>query len=992
MKQAFAKGLLSARVSATAMGLGLVLAAGQTLALTPAGTDINNRATVTYEDANGNEYSAQSNESSVTVAEVYAATLEDDGEKYGAPGETVYFSHTLINTGNTQDTFALAAGGGTTVPVGAPAYTVYHDIDGNGAPGAGEPVVTSLTLNADQIANLVVAVPVPSGATNGSSIESILHVVSNGGGAGAVEDIGSNDDETTYDADGDSINDGDDTNQHVVNVTTGAVLQLNKTASVSSAGAGDTIRYTLQLTNTGGSPATDVIIADPIPAGTTFAGVIAVNGLLAGNGDDWMDENDAWQNSPGAAYPAATNLTLIDEETGEDLDGSTTSGDSDLPGIRFRDKEIGVNTTVTIVYEVTVDAGASAGDNIRNTFIAGVDGDADDEPDNRGKSNTTTTTITQTPAVDVRDTGDTADDDAAVNDVALQDSAAAGAVVTFANVVANNGNGSDTFDLAISDDGGTSYTGAGTVPGGAAAFPAGTLFTFWDVNNNVQLTDTNGNGIPDTGSIAPGADRRITVRAKLPASAGSGSTGPYVATMVATSFFDNTISDDKLEVLGEITAPSVDLANTHASLETAAGDGSADAFVSGAPIETENAVVGGVATFDLFVANNSGNPQSFTLGAQLPDGWSVTFQEVGVDLDPDGSGPGFPDGTVDTGSAGTTVTSTPNLPAGAIYQYKALVQVSSVVDEALADFTGTVTSSGENAADGNTDTDGDYPVVFTVVSASDGSVTDSKLDAVDVTSAPSLSVTPDGANQVQPGGNVDYSHIIANNGNTTEDVTLTAMNSLAADGWSNNTQLNVVGSGWVELSNLPSGSVDVLAPNGDTITVEINTAGADPVVTLEPGERLDVQVTVFAPSNAPAGTVDTYTLTAAGSVSDSAADATEVVTGQVRLNKQAAVDTNCDCTADTPFADIQSATVEPGQCVIWQLTATNEGATAAQNVEITDETTAFTGFQSATDATATVASGAAIPANTGGLPTIQWVIGTLESGENSTASFCVEVE
>lgn len=47
MKLAFQKGLLSARVSASAMGLGLVLAAGQTLALTPAGTDINNRATVT---------------------------------------------------------------------------------------------------------------------------------------------------------------------------------------------------------------------------------------------------------------------------------------------------------------------------------------------------------------------------------------------------------------------------------------------------------------------------------------------------------------------------------------------------------------------------------------------------------------------------------------------------------------------------------------------------------------------------------------------------------------------------------------------------------------------------------------------------------------------------------------------------------------------------------------------------------------------------------
>lgn len=37
-------------------------------AITPAGTVIKNLATVTYQDSLGNEYSAQSNESVVTVA------------------------------------------------------------------------------------------------------------------------------------------------------------------------------------------------------------------------------------------------------------------------------------------------------------------------------------------------------------------------------------------------------------------------------------------------------------------------------------------------------------------------------------------------------------------------------------------------------------------------------------------------------------------------------------------------------------------------------------------------------------------------------------------------------------------------------------------------------------------------------------------------------------------------------------------------------------
>ena len=61
----------------------------------------------------------------------------------------------------------------------------------------------------------------------------------------------------------------------------------------------------------------------------------------------------------------------------------------------------------------------------------------------------------------------------------------------------------------------------------------------------------------------------------------------------------------------------------------------------------------------------------------------------------------------------------------------------------------------------------------------------------------------------------------------------------------------------MQLDNLPTANdVAVRTPNGNTILVDINNAGANPLVTLEPGQRLDVRVTVFAPSNAPAGTVD----------------------------------------------------------------------------------------------------------------------------------------
>lgn len=980
MKLAFQRGLLPARVSASVMGLGLVLAAGQTLALTPAGTDINNRATVTYEDANGNSYSAQSNESTVTVAEVYAATLENDGSKSGAPGETVYFTHTLTNTGNADDSFSVDGLAGLDAATGASTYTVYLDANGNGVPDAGESAVTNINLNAGQQAELIVAVPVPAGAGAGDTIESTLLVESVGGGAGTVEDIGANGDAGTYDADGDSTPDGNDTNNNVVTVTTDAVLQLSKTAVPNF--TDNTITYTLEVKNNGGRAAEDVDIFDPIPANATFAEIVSVNGLLASSSDQWLDSTGALQSLPHS-YAGIADLADVTEPAGVDLDGNGTTGET-LKGINFRDAIMGVNTTVTVVYKVDFDGTLASGTQIRNTFAAEGDLDGDGNADDPSTSNTTTTTIQQTYAVDATDTGDAADADATLNDVALQDEANSGAVVAFANIVANNGNGSDVFDLTINNNAGATYGGAGTVPAGAQAFPAGTLFTFWNATNNTQLTDTNGNGVPDTGAIAAGADRRITVRAQLPA--GVSGTGPFVATMVATSFGDNSVNDDKLEVLDEIVAPAVDLANSHSADLTDAGT-DADAFNAAAPTTTTEVAVGGIATFPLFVANNSGNAQSFTLGANLPAGWAVTFREVGVDTNADGTAD-------NTSNAGNVVTATPNLPAGAVYQYQAEVQVSSIVAQAAADFT------GAGAVDTN-DGDGDYPIRFTVVSASDGTISDQKLDAVDVIANRNITVSPNGANQVQPGGNVDYTHVIANGGNTTEAVEISGANSLAADGWNNNTQLfiDTTGNGtpdsWVQLDNLPTANdLAVRTPNGNTILVDIDNAGANPLITLEPGQRLDVRVTVFAPSNAPAGTVDSYTLTASNAnVSDTATDTTEVVVGQVRLDKQAAVDTACDCAGGTwpagGFEPVQSTQVEPGQCVVWQLTATNEGATTAENVVITDETTEFTTFQAADDAVR--ASDSATTANTGTLPVVEWEIGQLVSGDSARTQFCVEV-
>lgn len=939
------------------------VATGQAFAQqTPAGTEINNRATVTYQDINGNQFSAQSNESTVVVAEVFSATLEKDNSKKGAPGQTVYFPHVLKNTGNTVDTFTLASEDDGS----AATYTVYEDINANGIPDPGEPEVTEVTLTGGQQTSLVVGVPVPSTAQPNDEYDSTLTVESAGAGAAGAAVI------TDNGADGDSTG---NTNQNKVTVTDGPVLDTSKSAQVD----GNEITYTLQVTNNG-SEAENVLIIDAIPDGTTFVEVVSVNGLLAGNSDEY-------DGSLLPALPTITTPTTVAEPSGIDMDGDGTPGEPSVDGILFKDLSLPSNATVSVVFKVSFDLDADADTEIKNTFVAGEEDDNNTgQPTDPSPSNETTTQVEQTYGVEALDTGNDYDDGGNTNDKASIEKAAPGSTVVFENVITNQGNGDDTFDLTIENDGGGSYTGSAD-NNGYSAFPDGTLFTFYNASNNTQLTDTDSNGIPDTGSVGRDQDVTIKVRAKLPSSIPNGDTGPFAATMTATSDGDPTVSDDKLEVLDGIIPPSIDLANTFNTqlFDTDNWEG----YTSGNATMEKEGDVGGTVTFPLLAANNTGSPQSFKLDADLPDGWKVTFEEVGVDADGDST----PENTT---NAGAVVTASPTLPAGGVYHYQAVVEISSIAAQALGNFQDNITLAATGASGTEGHINGDYPVRFTIESSGTGE-TDDVLDAVDINDVREISVTPDGQNQVEPGGNVDYTHVIGNRGNTTEELTLTTANSKSGEGWSNNTQLNVGGT-WTNIANIATGTVnDVLTPDGSTtITVEVDNGSADPVLTLTPGQQVEVKSTIFAPGSAGQGDVDTYTLTATADtdIKGMATDTTEVQTGQVRLTKGAYVDKSCECDTAMPvdagqFAARPTEQVEPEQCVIWRLQARNEGASVAESVTIFDAVTEFTAFESADDGRDS--SGASISTAPTVGPDLKWEIGNLVAGDTASAQFCVKV-
>lgn len=980
-----------------AFALAATTAAGVAQAAAPlAGTEIKNLATVSYEDENGNKYTAQSNEAVITVAPQYRATLETDKQLTAAPGSTVYFPHILKNIGNIEDTYDLTTTAtdqdGNDVNA---SVKIYKDTNGNGQPDSGEPEITSLDLAAGETANIVIAYTIPVSAIDGDYADVVLTAKSNATGA-IVADTGANNDNDTADAAA--------TNNDKVTVGSGPVLVLNKQSVINEETG--VITYTLTVKNTGSSAAANVEILDVLPKVDTNN-----DGTL--DGQTTLVENSIVTN--GLLDAGDITAVATDEATlGVDLDGDNTNNAN---AIRAMDLELAPNTTISVEYSVNYDKTWAAGADIDNQFTAFVDPEGDHlppDPNNPPKSNKTHNEVPPNYGVTATDDGtsntakpgindggddnaDTQQDGTGDDDIQYVDTIASGDTVIFTHTITNTGNGDDVFNLDITSS--ADNTG----------FPAGTIFTFWNEDGTVQLTDSDGDNIPDTGVLGQNESKKIVVKADLPSGIAKEGVAS-LATLKATSSSDpaavgSKASDETTLKLGEITAPAVDLAAIGATQpDTGFNDEGVENAHNEGPVFLKDGLVGGTVVFPMSVANEAGSPDSFLLGYNdLPDGWSVVFK--------DRSG-GNGDGDI--------ITSTPFIPAGGTFNYDAIVTISSVPSQALANSDRTddvdghdvTNDSTENLAD--TDEDKDYVIEFSVKSSVDNTRSDTITHAIDVADVKSVLITPDGQNQAQPGGTVDYLHKLTNNGNIDEAVELTANNT--DPDWSSRTLVKTDTGDLVELTNLKAGDkVVVNNPDGSTTLVTLTDTDGDGNVEfpLKPGQYINIVDKVFAPSDAAQGEVNTTKLTVtdpgvAETVRSSSKDNTNIILGQVRLTKTVALDKNCDNKPDSSYAEIQTTKVEPGQCAIWQIFAKNEGDTAVKNVVVNDSIPAYTDYLAgslfiddiaATDAK-DAADGAEFNASTNkvtyylgaGIKPVDGIGGTLASGESSTVRFTVKVE
>jgi trimeric autotransporter adhesin len=369
------------------VAVALALTTSAALAAPPAaGTSIGNQASASYTDGSGVTRTVTSNTVQTVVQQVASLTLTANGTKSASVGSTVYYPHTVTNTGNGSDTFTLGAVNAGGSIFNMTGITIYAD-NGSGLP-TGPAITSSGPLAAGSTFKFIVAATVPGTATTGQTNSLTVTATS----VFTPAQTANNTDTTT--------------------VTSNAVITVTKAVSVASGAAGTgPYTYTLTYTNTGNSTATAVKLMDTVPVGMSM---VANSGL-------WSVTGATALTNATATYGTAPNQITYDF-------GVTTPG-----VVTAIISNVAAGQSGFVSFKVTVPAATVPGP-INNTApFSYNDGSGTTV---NGSSGTVLFTVTQTANVAI--TG------------ATVASANPGSSVTFTNVVQNTGNGTDTFNMSLS--------------------------------------------------------------------------------------------------------------------------------------------------------------------------------------------------------------------------------------------------------------------------------------------------------------------------------------------------------------------------------------------------------------------------------------------------------------------------------------------------------------------------------------------------------------
>lgn len=677
-------------------------------------------------------------------------------------------------------------------------------------------------------------------------------------------------------------------NTDQVNVSGNAVMSVTKAISQSSgASPSGPYTYTLTYTNSGNAAAGLLRLTDAIPAGMTYV--------------------------PGSARWSTTGAAVLTDADSSDAQGVSPNTVKYDFGVTAGGNVNAVVRTVppgasgTLTFQVNVNSGLAPQVINNAATYAYNDGAA-----NVGPFTTNQAPFTVTQAVSFTFTGQT---------IA---SAVQGATLTYTNSLHNTGNGTDTFDITLN----------------GASFPAGTGYVLYQSDGVTPLTDSNGNGIPDTGPVGAGVTTSVVLKVTLP-SAATG--GPFSVGKVARSESNPAVTATATDVLTAISANVVDLTN---DLPGGAAPGAGHGPET-TPVILLNTNPNTTVRFTLYVNNNSVTGDNYDLAAStdssfgaltLPPGWTVTFLNVG----------------------NTVITNTGPVAGGG----NSLVYADVTVPAGFAA--------------------GVRDLYFRARSPVSGSL-DRIHDAVGVNAVRSLSLVPNNTAQIAPGGTWTYTHLLSNTGNLIEGDGVGSVVALS----SSDGQV-----GWTSVIYVDSNNNGVFDSGVDQPLADLSSIGG-----LAPGATVRLFLRVFAPAGAPLGQVNLSTVNAATTnvgylvgapAPVNATDQTTVLNGQIQIVKTQSLDANCDGTPETAYttADITTGAI-PGACLRYQIVVTNVGTAAVTNLVVSDATPANTTYSGAVAASTTQGT-VATPAN-GAAGTITATIGTLSPGQSATIVFGIRI-
>jgi uncharacterized repeat protein (TIGR01451 family) len=330
----------SIRESATAVVFTIILACTSLLVAalptqaathTPANSTISNTATVTYNDDYTNSYSASSTVT-VTVLAVYEASLScTPASDVGFLNKTTYYTCTITNIGNADNTFAL----GVSV-VGTGTASLIADSNGNGSHDSGEVTTTNTSgvVAADGTHKFFVAVAIPGTAANGQTNKATVSISGTDSGAG---------DDKTFDV-------TTTVQAPVLNVTkkvrNTSTLPPGTFADSCTAKPTDVLEYQVKVTNGGSIQAKNVKLVDTLNVNLTYV----ADTLFAG----------ADPNTSAANAPHKSDTTTGDATCGSDACGAANqsggtvtfflgNGATEIAGGTLQP-----SSTVYVYYSVTV--------------------------------------------------------------------------------------------------------------------------------------------------------------------------------------------------------------------------------------------------------------------------------------------------------------------------------------------------------------------------------------------------------------------------------------------------------------------------------------------------------------------------------------------------------------------------------------------------------------------------------------------------------------